>query len=417
MHEEAAFLTALARAKGLDTIVTVGHRLLGNPIIVSDKSWKAIAIASDEKESDDEGLNEFLTEGALSFDTVSINIKDKLTDQIEKSESPFIYKKANMKYRRLFCKVIIGARPVATVSVIECTRPFEERDFEYVTMLGNALSAEMQKDKFMHYTRGHLYEAFIVELIEGRLQGAELIRKREKSLNLGMKKYIYVLTIDIQGFDMQQFSVTYMRDYLERMLPGSKALIYSDSITIVASYDHETGLYAGDLDKLSAFLKEYGIRCGVSRGFTELEHLREHYEQSLEALRLGVHMGSDECVYAYGDYTVYHIARLCAEHGDLRRLCHPKLGDLMAYDEAHKTAFTESLYTYLQQARNITKAAKALHLHRNSMIYHLRRIEEILGFSLQDSDMLLHVELSFRLLEYDKKFDWRHEKIQTGKEP
>lgn len=405
MHDEAAFLTALARAKGLDTIVSVGHRLLGNPIIVSDKSWKAIAIASDEKESDDEGFNEFLTDGALSFDTVSINIKDKLTDRIEKSEKPFVYKEANMKYRRLFSKVIIGARPVATVSVIECTRPFKDEDFDRVTMLSNALSAEMQKNKFMHYTRGLLYEEFIVELIEGRFQSSELIQKREKSLNLGMKKYIYVLTVDIKGFDVQQFSVTYMRDYLERMLPGSKALIYSDSITIVASYAHENDLYDSDIEKLSVFLREYGIKCGVSRGFSELKRLREHYEQSLEALRLGEHMDSEESVYSYGDYAIYHIARICSEHGDLKSLCHPKLETLMKYDKEHKTAFTDSLYIYLRRSRNITNTAKALHLHRNSMIYHLKRIEEILGFSLHNNDMLLHIELSFRLMEYDKKFD------------
>jgi DNA-binding PucR family transcriptional regulator len=39
------------------------------------------------------------------------------------------------------------------------------------------------------------------------------------------------------------------------------------------------------------------------------------------------------------------------------------------------------------------------------MIYHLKRIEEILDFSLTDNEMLLHIELSFRLMEYDKKFN------------
>jgi DNA-binding PucR family transcriptional regulator len=35
------------------------------------------------------------------------------------------------------------------------------------------------------------------------------------------------------------------------------------------------------------------------------------------------------------------------------------------------------------------------------MIYHLKRIEEILGFSLTESNTLLHIELSFRFMEYD----------------
>jgi DNA-binding PucR family transcriptional regulator len=57
---------------------------------------------------------------------------------------------------------------------------------------------------------------------------------------------------------------------------------------------------------------------------------------------------------------------------------------------------------YLTNSRNITNAAKALHLHRNSMVYHLKRIEEVLDFKLSDSEKLLQIELSFRLMEYDK---------------
>ena len=46
--------------------------------------------------------------------------------------------------------------------------------------------------------------------------------------------------------------------------------------------------------------------------------------------------------------------------------------------QEHKTSFTESLYAYLKLSRNITNTAKALNLHRNSLIYHLKRIQEIL---------------------------------------
>ncbi len=36
------------------------------------------------------------------------------------------------------------------------------------------------------------------------------------------------------------------------------------------------------------------------------------------------------------------------------------------------------------------------------MVYHLKRIEEVLDFKLSDSEKLLQIELSFRLMEYDK---------------
>jgi sugar diacid utilization regulator len=401
----ANLLTSLAKARGLESIVSIAYKVLGNPIIVSDKSWKALAIASDVKETDDIAWNEFLQNGALSLEIVSMNIKEKLTDRIEQSETPFLCKEANMKYPRLFCRVAVGARPVATVAVIEYYRPFVERDYLLLSMLASAISAEMQKNKFLHYTRGLLYEEFIVDLIEGRLKNPNIIEEKVKSLNLGLKKYIHVVTIDIKEFDVTYFSIPYMRDYLEKMIGGSKAIIYNDKITLVTSYNGEHEIYESDAVKLRDFLKDYHLHAGLSRPFVRLDELKDHYYQSLEALDLGTHIDSEVTIYAYDDYAIYHIAKVCADASDLKKFCHPKLTYLMAYDAEHKTSFTDSLYMYLKHSRNITNTAKALHLHRNSMIYHLKRIEEILGFSLGDNEMLLHIELSFRLMEYDKKFN------------
>lgn len=401
----ASLLTSLAKARGLESMVSIAHKALGNPIIVSDKSWKALAIASDVKEIDDIAWNEFLTAGALSLEIVAMNIKEKLTDRIEQSETPFLCKEANMTYPRLFCRVAVGSRPVATVAAIEYSRKFTERDYLLLAMLANAISAEMQKNKFLHYTRGLLYEEFIVDLIEGRLRNQSVIEEKVKSLNLGLKKYIYVITIDIKEFDVNYFSIPYMRDYLEKMISGSKALIYNDHTVLVNSYNSERELFESDAIKLRDFMKSYKLHAGFSRAFSKLEDLKTHYFQSLEALNLGMHIDGDAAIYAYDDYAIYHIAKVCADASDLKKFCHPKLEYLMEYDTEHKTSFTDSLYTYLKHSRNITNTAKALHLHRNSMIYHLKRIEEILNFSLSDNEMLLHIELSFRLMEYDKKFN------------
>jgi len=404
MNDAAALLSAVARARGIYSVVSIGHKMLENPVIVSDKSWKAIVIITDEKESDDKGFNEFITQGALSLDTVSFDVKDKLTNRIEQSEKPFRYQGAKMKYARLFGRVLVGNRPVATVSVVELNHPFTEEDYETVAMLCNAVSAEMQKNKFLHYTRGLLYEELIVELIEGKDDNANLISERVKALGVGMKEFIYVLIIDIKGFDVEKFSLSYMRDYLEKMISGSKALIYNEYIVIVASCAHNDGLNDADITALREFLGEYNMRGAISRGFQRFEDIGEHYRQSLEALYIGARMDSGSYLHIYEDYAIYHIAKACLQTGSLRVFCQPKLYVLMEYDQEHNTSFTNSLHAYLKHSRNITETAKALHLHRNSMIYHLKRIEEIMGFSLTDSNTLLHIELSFRFMEYDKQF-------------
>ena len=402
MAGAAALLSAVAKAKGIYSVASVAYELLENPIIVSDKSWKAIAIVANEKESDDKGFHEYLTQGVLSVESLSYDIKEKLTSRIEKSEKPFVYQSANMKYPRLCSRVMAGSKAVATVAVIELNRPFTEDDYETVEVLCNAISAEMQKNKSLHYTRGLAYEELIVELIENKDNDASSIGERAKALGVAIKDNIHVLTIDIKGFDAEYFSVTYMRDYLEKMLKGSKALIYGDNIVIVASGAIGNSLPDEYTEILRSFLGEHNMRGGVSRGFTRLEDMGEYYSQSLEALSIGTRMGGENRLYSYDDYAIYHVAKACSQTAPLQNYCHPKLDMLMKYDAGHNTTFASSLNAYLKHSRNITETAKALHLHRNSMIYHLHRIEEILGIALTDSNTLLHIELSFRFMEYDK---------------
>jgi DNA-binding PucR family transcriptional regulator len=92
---------------------------------------------------------------------------------------------------------------------------------------------------------------------------------------------------------------------------------------------------------------------------------------------------------------------MSAPYTDLKSLSHAGLADLLDYDSRHGTTFSQSLKTYLNFNRNITNSAKALHLHRNTMLYHMKRAEEIMDANLSDADTLLHIEISYRFLEYD----------------
>ena len=71
------------------------------------------------------------------------------------------------------------------------------------------------------------------------------------------------------------------------------------------------------------------------------------------------------------------------------------LGPLMDYDSARDGAMFATLTTFMDADMNVAEAAKALHLHPNSLHYRLRRIEELLGVRLRSPHDL--VDVSFAL--------------------
>jgi PucR family transcriptional regulator, purine catabolism regulatory protein len=55
------------------------------------------------------------------------------------------------------------------------------------------------------------------------------------------------------------------------------------------------------------------------------------------------------------------------------------LGPLLDYDAEHDAPLVVSLRTYLSHNRSLKAAAEALHVHKQTVIYRMRRVEELTG--------------------------------------
>ena len=61
------------------------------------------------------------------------------------------------------------------------------------------------------------------------------------------------------------------------------------------------------------------------------------------------------------------------------------LSPLIYYDESHHTDLIRSLSIYLEEQRSWQRCAERLHVHRQTVIYRIKRIEELTGRSLSET--------------------------------
>ena len=73
-----------------------------------------------------------------------------------------------------------------------------------------------------------------------------------------------------------------------------------------------------------------------------------------------------------------------------------QLGPLLDDPAPRTRALLETLEAYLAAGGRKAEAARALHLERQSLYLRLRRIEELLGVSLDDQDVVLGLHLALR---------------------
>jgi len=77
-----------------------------------------------------------------------------------------------------------------------------------------------------------------------------------------------------------------------------------------------------------------------------------------------------------------------------------QLGPLLRDGSARTRVLLETLEAYLTAGGRKAQAARALHLERQSLYLRLRRIEEVLGVSLDDEDAVLGLHLAVRALRF-----------------
>jgi PucR family transcriptional regulator, purine catabolism regulatory protein len=135
-----------------------------------------------------------------------------------------------------------------------------------------------------------------------------------------------------------------------------------------------------------------GVVAGLSRPFTagvSLVIARREAQWALSRAAAGGRV--------LASYDEDQIARwLTNDQTDLQVLVSDVLGEAISYDREHGGEIVPTLRTWLERGRRTPEAAQALHIHPNTLLYRIRRFEEISGRSLASTESLAEVWLALR---------------------
>jgi DNA-binding PucR family transcriptional regulator len=77
----------------------------------------------------------------------------------------------------------------------------------------------------------------------------------------------------------------------------------------------------------------------------------------------------------------------------------PELEVLREHDREKGTQYFETFRTYLLQERDIPRTAKALIIHRTTLLYRLEKIHALIHTDLEDPWQRMYITLSLWILE------------------
>lgn len=138
-------------------------------------------------------------------------------------------------------------------------------------------------------------------------------------------------------------------------------------------------------------MKEYTFYTGVSMNLPGLDKLSKSYLQAKQTADLGEKMGWKNMLVHYSELGVYQLLLSISDKEAKQNYYDNILGKLEQYDKNNKSNYLDFLSTYLECNCNINETADKLFVHRNTVVYKINKISEMLDCDL--SDMEVRVEL------------------------
>lgn len=266
-----------------------------------------------------------------------------------------------------------------------------------------------------------IYSSLLSEMLYGDLVSPFIIGERAKTADVPFSGYFNVYRIVFE--DNSTILIGRFVQELFTYLQKSKIVAHKYEVVLLNTYGSPNIQKQSDvnLSKLTPLLEKYGAVCGVSEMFTSLPELKNAYIQAIRAQTIGVQLRTlgnfwnfdrevleataierSSHVFYYNDVYIYlalHFAQSGTFDAFGNTLYNNALKRLMEYDKENNTRLVQVLYAHLASERRATASGKLLHMHRNNVLYHISRIEEITGIDLNDYWARLKLTLAFHFFE------------------
>ena len=148
------------------------------------------------------------------------------------------------------------------------------------------------------------------------------------------------------------------------------------------------------LDRAKDEYPDIPARCGVGIPARDITDWRESFRQAGQALEMARRLGENIPLY-FPDLSIYRLLMQLEHNPELIKFQEETIGPLLAHEGAKD--FILTLEAYFENKGNLSQTAESLYIHRNTLIYRIDRIKEILKLDLDRPTSRLAVQLALHI--------------------
>ena len=419
IHDE--FTQAVLGGQGVMDVLETLHRIVPNPIMVEDSFSNILAqYPPDEDFESDPGRIWTLASEVHRLDRSVRTTFDVITHSRQPRRIAPI-PELGFEKPRVVAPLSVGNKTLGFVSVLESHRSLDALDIMAVQQAATALSLQMMKEQAAAQAQYKLLEEFVAELLAGGHGSRSLVMNRAAYLGINLSAAMCVLVVGVDRITSgrgrqrpkEQISaiIEGVRSVVERVCArsarGSVVAYKGEELVVLANFGEVSGgtsettpqqLAEAILREAKSWLPRTVLSVGIGCVCGEVDQYQISYQQARNALSVINASGRSDCVLSFEKLGLLGLMLESSNHEALLSLADGEVGKLREYDVKYSSDLLATLEGYLACDCRLAAAASTLHVHPNTLRYRLKRIEQVLGASLDSPDEKLNLQFALRVL-------------------
>ena len=329
---------------------------------------------------------------------------------------------------RIMAPILIRHEVVGYLSFIGDDGDFDSLERIMLGQVVPILALEFAREKERSEVEGrYQYEAFMDVLQKNYQQPEEMLaRARLLGYDLTLSQMVAVFETSLteveassNGFQAQW--TKRVRDELLRDWPASWILLETSKVTAILPLnageiadvpttkgnknDREGGLLIARLERVHNRLQQTQSNLGTSPAYSiglgrivqTLVDIPQSFREAQQALEIGRRLFGENKLHSFAHLGIYRLLFYLNGQSELKEFYTEMLGPILQADTRGDGTLIETLEVFFHCNGNLSETARTMHLHRNSLLYRLGRVEEILGRSLEDSELRLSLQIALKI--------------------
>ena len=389
-------------AGGIQNIAETASLVCGQPVVITDAAFRVLGVYPKSKQNEyiwdtmlekgyapQEMVMCFYHEKYMEF--ANSNPKSTLANWGPISERP-----------RVMAPILINGAVEGYTGMMCSNELYNSEYDEAIKVIAKAAAIEMERSRNteIELSNNPLAKVFISNLFNNLVLTGNQLSVWQN--NLGLSAAMYYRLIGIKPSDSaNQGVLKYLTSLTASSFPNHISIIREDTLFILIF----SSLRRSSKETLENLLKPFNVYCAVSRIFTDLLRFGAYRQQVEALLNIMPKLYPERRIFEYDNHSLEVMLSNSVKHIYYENYLAPEIKLLKEFDKNNNTDYSETLRTYLKLTENSGDTAKVLNIHRNTLLYRINKIEEIISADLKNPDVFMRLLLSFRLLEMNERLN------------